>query len=200
MERSGAQIAWDELNPGIERPWFIDDIGDRDLWTWNIQDSKNTTRAMFSLGFYGSVEKFCQVNLMDRDYHVRIGAILNEEDERQTEAIVKRAVECKVNHPKLSSYRVKIVECEHTNASDVCNRLVKDGDIDFSVAFRYDISKDEWCSARSLIGGNSRGEEIDLTKIVPIIDPTGGGHPHASGFTIRSPSNLRTYFTPVQST
>lgn len=40
MDRSGAGITWDELNPHEGRPWLVDYVEDRDLWKFALPQSK----------------------------------------------------------------------------------------------------------------------------------------------------------------
>lgn len=45
--RSGCMITWDHYNPDVARPWFIEYIGDRDLWTWRLENSKEISEGMY---------------------------------------------------------------------------------------------------------------------------------------------------------
>jgi oligoribonuclease NrnB/cAMP/cGMP phosphodiesterase (DHH superfamily) len=196
MDRSGAQIAWDELFPGQSRPWFIDDIGDRDLWRWSIPDSKLSTRAMFGLGYYSNLKKFNELYGKNRDKFVNDGNILDKDDERNYSMICKHAIDCICNAQDESGlyWRVRVVECDHTKASEVGNRLVKDNRCDFSAMFRYEIVRDEWhVSLRANVSS-----DIDLTEIVKHLG-NGGGHAKAAGMTIfgKSGKNILSIFKPV---
>jgi len=196
MDRSGAQIAWDEYYGNGDRPWFIDDIGDRDLWRWDIPDSKATTRAMFGLGFYRDFEKFDKLYYMHRANLLDAGTYLLEDDERTYAMITSHAVDCLCTSPmdRKTSWKVRVVECDHTKASDVGNRLVEDGKCDFAAMFRYEILRDEWwVSLRANTESN-----VDLTEVVKHFG-NGGGHAKAAGFTILGNlgHNIRTLFQPV---
>lgn len=170
------------------RPWFIDDIADRDLWLWQIKDSKNTTRRMFSMGIYENINSFYQLFTMDRTNLVNEGIALNLDDERIYNSLVKRAITCTITTlDRQNSWKVRVVECDYSYASEVGNRLVLDGLCDFSMMYRYDLIKDEWwISCRALPTSS-----IDLTQILPLFDPTSGGHPKASGMTLIGSNSLR---------
>src|SRR3990167_3750811 len=56
MKRSGCQIAWDYFFDNIQRPFFIDYIADRDLWTWKLPHSKEINSAFFELGYIDSYD------------------------------------------------------------------------------------------------------------------------------------------------
>jgi oligoribonuclease NrnB/cAMP/cGMP phosphodiesterase (DHH superfamily) len=201
MNRSGAQIAWDYVNPGTGRPWFIDDIADRDLWAWKILNSKEVTTGLNSLGYYQSMQTFDRIQFLPREYFALAGRSILNYEERIVEGLVKRAITCIASPPgqlKDSSnktWTVKLVECDHNYSSEVGNRLVSDGSCDFSVMYRYDIVKNEWLlSCRA-----DQRTSIDLTEILPLFDKTAGGHAKAAGMCIKVSDdyNLRTFFTPV---
>lgn len=200
MERSGVQIAWDELNPSNEnstnqtRPWFVEAIADRDLWRWKVDRSVDTCMAMFSLGYYDLIEKFNEIQYVPKDYFSTAGSILNEKNKNNVNAVVGRAVDCYAKSlidPSLK-WKVKVVECDHILASEVGNKLSSDDTCDFAIIYRYDIMKDEWwCSARA-----SDKSQIDLTEVLKHFDPKSGGHPKAAGFLLSNGQNLRTILTP----
>lgn len=195
MTRSGAQIAWDYLNPTQTRPWFIDDIGDRDLWAWKVDGSRATTRAMFGLQLYSDFEAMSTITSKPRSHYLELGQILLTDDDRRNSAVCKNAIDCYVTASNSQhSYKCRVVECDRSMASDVGNILVQDDSCDFSVMWRYVLERDEWC-----LSCRSKSPSIDLTKIVPSIFGNGGGHPCASGCTIygSKKENLRTYFKPV---
>lgn len=192
MDRSGAQIAWDEAFPNTTRPWYIEDIADRDLWKWSIPDSKNSTQGIFSKGLASNVEKFDNIQHMSRQYFTFVGSILNDNLDRQCKKICDRAISCTLTVEE-KKYRVKVVECDSEFISEVGNRLVKDAECDFSVMYRFDFTKNEWwLSLRA-----SQSSDIDLVCIAKYLDPAGGGHKKAAGATLRSVSILD-HFVPVE--
>jgi hypothetical protein len=201
MNRSGAQIAWDYVNPGVGRPWFIDDIADRDLWAWKILNSKEVTTGLNSSGHYQSMQTFDRIQFLPREYFALVGKSILHYEERCVEGLVKRAITCIASPPgrlgdtTSKTWTIKLVECDHTYASEVGNRLVSDGSCEFAVMYRYDIVKNEWLlSCRS-----DQRSSIDLTEILPLFDKKAGGHAKAAGMCIRVNEgyNLRTFFTPV---
>ena len=40
MDRSGAGMAWDHFFPGVDRPWHVDYVETRDIWTWKWPNAK----------------------------------------------------------------------------------------------------------------------------------------------------------------
>ncbi len=196
MNRSGAQIAWDYLNPDVSRPWYIDDIADRDLWKWSIPDSKHVCSAMNTLGHYMSMESFDLIQMFPRSYFVQAGQVILVYEDSIIQKIMKTATLCELKHPdNPKSWKVKLVECDHNFSSEVGNRLVSDGSCDFSIMYRYDFIKREWwLSCRA-----DPKSDIDLTEILRIFDSKSGGHPKAAGMCIRESdgNNLHTYLYKV---
>lgn len=184
MLRSGAQIAWDFCFPDEkERSWFIDDIGDRDLWLWKRVDSKEATTGMFKLGCCDNIDMFDNITLHSREYYIEIGKLFLINDKNRQKNICKKAIKCKAQSkidPE-KEWNVMIVECDKLDVSEVGNQLVTENNCDFAVMYKHDFLKNEWnISSRANVNNN-----IDLTKIVRHFDSNGGGHPKASGFTLR---------------
>lgn len=49
MTRSGARMAWDHYNPGVEPPALVAYVEDRDLWRWALQGSKAVSAFTHSM-------------------------------------------------------------------------------------------------------------------------------------------------------
>lgn len=49
--RSGAGITWDFFHPGEPRPWLVDYVEDRDLWRWQLPDSKAVNAGIQTGGY-----------------------------------------------------------------------------------------------------------------------------------------------------
>jgi hypothetical protein len=198
MNRSGAQIAWDYMNTNMPRPWFVEDIADRDLWKWAIPDSKCVTRALLSLGYYESIEKFNTL-LFDplyRNMLIPIGKVLLNEDDKIYKILQNQALDCMCVSPKDPRviWKVRTVGTSGNYASEIGNLLTKDGLCDFAAVWRYSLEHDEWwISLRA-----NPASSIDLTEVCKHFDQ-GGGHPKAAGITLSKGQHLSTYFHPVPS-
>jgi len=195
MDRSGAQIAYDEIYNN-ERPWFIDDIADRDLWKWKIENSKNTTRAMYEEGHYKNFEKFNGLIGKNRNDFISLGDVLNKLDQKIHNMITSKAVLCTATSLKDSNkkWNVMLVECLPEYRSEIGSILCKNQNCDFAAMWRYDIVKDEWN-----ISCRAAKNDINLTTIVTEFDDLGGGHKSASGFGIYGCNghNLKSIFVPI---
>ena len=200
MKRSGCQIAWDYYFPVQSRPWFIDVIADRDLWKWEIPESKELNKALFVqnlITFEGMRTLLNDENpTITKNLLAIKGKSLLQFEEENIQRVVKCSLDCIAKTPNGNKYKVKLVCCpDHTLTSEVGNRLAKMDDVDFSCMWRYDFEKDQyWISARS-----SDESNLDLSIVAKQFDPDGGGHFHASGFSIHGNKgeNLKTYFSLV---
>lgn len=186
MERSGAQIAWDYVYPGQPRPWFVEVIADRDLWTWKVPNSKELGKSLSSKGYY-TWEKMEEMFLYSSEYTAEFktnmtksGALYIEQEEREISSICSKSILSEFVTPNGEKYIVKIVGCPSNYRSEVGNRLCeRSTDIDFSVLWQYDFLLDEWWV--SCRGSKSKG--INLANLTKQFH-RGGGHPNAAGFTI----------------
>jgi oligoribonuclease NrnB/cAMP/cGMP phosphodiesterase (DHH superfamily) len=197
MTRSGAQIAWDYVYPGQPRPWFIEVIADRDLWTWKLPDSKELGKALSSKGYY-TWEKMEEMHQMpfDRSFYadrnaqmtvreftrdmIKFGTIYIEQEEKEISSICSKSILTELTTPNGQKYIVRIVGCPSNYRSEVGNRLCeRNPDIDFAVMWQYDFLLDEWWIS-------CRGTKSKGINLVPLTKQfhRGGGHPNAAGFTI----------------
>lgn len=205
MNRSGAQIAYDEVfNSGgnYEREWFIDYIADGDLWRWELPDSKAIKKGMFAEGYFKSLDGFTEVvdkfptNNKPPVSLINLGNALLKNDEQIYSRLMARAIDC-ILHAEDDSgltWKVRLVGCESEHTSEVGNRLAEDELCDFAVIFKYIPDKDEWwLSMRA-----KKETDVDLTEVVKHFS-NGGGHPKASGMCIygKNGHSLKTFFTPV---
>lgn len=175
---------------GHDRPWFINDIADRDLWRWKIPGSIDRTKAMFFYGLCSTVNRYYDLILKSSQYSPQrltdVGKILNEYDESIYSAICKSADDVNVDAFVLSSgakvpVRARIVECPYNFASMVGSRLTADGTVHFAAMYRYDFKNRKWhCSVRS----NPAQKTVDLTVMLPKLDPKSGGHRSSAGMTL----------------
>jgi oligoribonuclease NrnB/cAMP/cGMP phosphodiesterase (DHH superfamily) len=174
VEHSGAMLAWMYLNPGIEAPWAITLIEDRDLWKFKHEASKDFSQYLFSLEY--------DINIWDR--------AIKQADEPETffsmckeGAAIERKHLKDVNELKkyarwmiIGGYTVPVMNVPYMMASDAGNQLCKDyPDLPFAATY-YDSDTGRHFSLRSIELG------ADVSKIA--FEYSGGGHKHASGFKV----------------
>ena len=198
MNRSGCQMAWDYFFDKQPRPFFIDYMGDRDLWTWKLPGSREINTALWELNYIDSRDLTKLTELLDKPneklaYLESVGKIIETGNKREIDIGVSNAIEAKMNCLN-QNYRIWLggnvnpaLRSEFGNV--LCLKPFKDGSVpDFSACWQYDPKSDEWWI--SLRGVESKSP--DLSIITSSLG--GGGHKLASGFTIKSPNGLKKVF------
>jgi oligoribonuclease NrnB/cAMP/cGMP phosphodiesterase (DHH superfamily) len=184
MELSGCQLAWDYFYTTLERPWFIEYIGDRDLWKWALPNSKEISNAFYHCEFINENK----LELLDDLY--------NFSEEQISALVIKGTTIGEVKNRILNTqlnqsfegifivgeikYNVQFGSINRDMRSDLGNLLTKkvllNGDFpDFSIIWNYDPTTNGWYMSM-------RGSENspDLSIIAKHFN--GGGHAKASGF------------------
>jgi oligoribonuclease NrnB/cAMP/cGMP phosphodiesterase (DHH superfamily) len=198
LNRSGAQIAWDYFNPGVARPWFIDYVGDRDLWAWKLPNSRAINSGLQNQGHLDSLGNFHKFYRANKDINPDI--------------IMKQMADCGM---AIESYQTRIIDQACKNAvclhfkdekngiktqcwmgtitpdltSELGNALadkpLPDGTTPlFSVIYSYYILNDEY--RLSLRSSDKNPQAADVSAIAKSMDPRGGGHKHAAGCKVSS--------------
>jgi oligoribonuclease NrnB/cAMP/cGMP phosphodiesterase (DHH superfamily) len=192
IEKAGAQIAWDYFNPSTIRPWFIDYIADRDLWTWKLPDSRAINSGLQNKGHLDSIEE------LDTFYkaiqHTNPKIIMNQIANYgyAIASYQKRLIDTAVRHAiylKFSDDTTGIqTYCwAGTITQDMVSDLgsvlseqeLLDGTMPmFAVIYTYYPLDNEYLlSLRS----STKEHGIDVSRIAKSIDPYGGGHKNAAG-------------------
>ena len=183
MGQCGAEIAWDYFFPNEKSPFFINYIGDKDLYLLKLPHSHEINFAlgenlnMETLSSYLEDEKVSFQNLLVR------GKVLKKEHDQEIEKIVERAIPASFSHND-KKYKIYIVENDRRHlTSDIGNVLCEMYlTIDFAV---ITSTNQQYCSL-SLRG--IKGKCPDLCAIAKTFG--GGGHPSASGMRV---PNLRLF-------
>jgi oligoribonuclease NrnB/cAMP/cGMP phosphodiesterase (DHH superfamily) len=185
--RSGCQIAWDYFFPNTERPWFVNYVGDQDLWTWVLPHSKEINSVLDfndyidqydltkldTLLMYGDNEKLQLVN-----EGMQIAKFKNKmlTDELEWSDEAKFIIDNKIYNIQLAGAITSDTKSDLGNM--LSEKLLENGSLpDFGVVWDYYPKYNQW--KLSL-----RGNDIspDLSEIARKLG--GGGHPAASGVTL----------------
>lgn len=206
LNRSGAQIAWDYFNPGVSRPWFIDYIGDRDLWAWKLPNSRAINTGLLNQGHLDSLgcfDRFYRANkdtdpeTVMKQMHDYGNAIETYQKRLITQA-ADNAIMLWFNDPKLG---IKTQCWLGTITPDLISDLgaelaerdLPDGTKPrFSVIYAYYILNDEY--RLSLRSSSKYINSADVSAIAKRMDMRGGGHKHAAGCKVNSKTFWR-YFS-----
>lgn len=215
MNRAGCQITYDYMfnNTTSKRKWFIDYIGDRDLWSWKLDMSKEINLAMYEMGHLYS---FDSINKLDKlDSNIIIPELI--EYGNQVIKFNKKFIKQEIKKAKLAKLIFPVSENNSLETSvivslnnvpsqfrsdygnDVLNYYkinnikYNDEDIKISANYQYDLKSNEWwISLRSL-----EEYDVDVAKISEKFN--GGGHKCAAGFTIYGSDGLYKHFAILDS-
>lgn len=172
MSRSGCQITWDYFNNHDPRPEFLDYIGDRDLWKWELEYSKEICSGMNIVG-YDNFDNFYHNWNEWKKKLISLGeAFLIKNDKK-----IKDHLKWTRNYYYKNNYKIKFIFCsDHELISDLGNKMCNDNDIHFSViASNYNIDK-------NILSLSFRSNGFDVSQVAKRYG--GGGHQKAAGCKI----------------
>jgi oligoribonuclease NrnB/cAMP/cGMP phosphodiesterase (DHH superfamily) len=198
--KSACQLAWDYYNPGVDRPWFINYIADRDLWEWKLADSKPINIGLYNLGHLQTMDSINQLYLISGtdlvntlDTVKKYGVIIEKYHAGLLEKISGSATEVTLIPPgNIGQFKCWISSIHGELASDLGNILatkpLKNGQLPgLGATYTFDFRTGNWnVSLRSVEGGQ------DVSIIAKQFG--GGGHARASAFVIKAPATLKKYF------
>lgn len=167
MERSGAGIAWDYLNPYATRPPLIDHIEDRDLWRFKLPRTRNIAAGLFSYPYdFETWDGLMQAASLDR-LNVEGGAI-----ERKHHQDIDNILPVVRREMVIGGVRMPVACLPLTLTSDAGHRMASEaGGV---AACYWDTADGRVFSLRSTDDGP------DVSVIAKGFG--GGGHAHAAGF------------------
>lgn len=168
MSRSGAMMAWQYFHPDKPVPKLFKYIQDRDLWQWELPESKE-----FSSGLQMLEMDFNQWEVYLHDEYcnqlIDKGRVVLEYQETQ---ILRALDPDKIRMINLHGFDIPIINST-TLISEICGRLAEKHP--FAISY-FDTPKERVYSLRS------RGDGEDVSAIAKSFG--GGGHKAAAGFSI----------------
>lgn len=175
MEESGATLTAKVLQQPVTE--FLQYIRDRDLWLWELPDSRAFSAALASYPM--------EFDVWDRLEVVTLG-LLHEGEAilRYQQQIISRVVRAaKVRESEIFLLRELGVICKYTLCncttliSEIGNALVKEYDLDFACLYFFSDKDQKW-----IYSLRSEGD-FDVSSIARMFG--GGGHLNAAGFSSR---------------
>ena len=173
MKRSGAGMAWDSFH-GTPRPLLVDYVEDRDIWNWNLRNSKEVSASISSYPL-GTFEEWDE---LANKFRYSFETIIAEGQALlRAENIAINGVK---DHVVLSEFvgypNVPVVNTSGINISEILNQLAPPDY--FAVAWYQRSNGTFKYSVRS------KGT-FDCAKLAEKFG--GGGHKHASAFVSAMP-------------
>lgn len=168
MERSGAGLAWDILFPKLQRPWFIDNIEDRDLWRFKVPMTKYIIAFLAASEL--SISTFQQLMGMTRSEVAQKGMSIQD----YIDTYGQKASE-HWTIKNIAGYDIPVINVPYMNSSDHVDTLMEKLPGHPFYAYFFMRSGGAW-----QFGLRSSGD-FDVSAIAQRYG--GGGHKNASGFT-----------------
>lgn len=178
MNKSGAMLAWEWFHPGKEPPKFIKYIMDRDLWTWELDYSKEFSAAFDMVPFeFEEFEKFEDDSVFD-DAVKRGSYIL-----AYSKTVVKKICE-KAQSRMYDGKEVLVVNASHW-MSEIGARLAPD--CDFALIWYWDHE-----AKHTKVSLRAFHDTVDVAEISKKFG--GGGHKKAAGFQLDAGVHIEDIF------
>jgi len=184
MQRSGAMLAWDFFFPGTTAPLLVQYIQDKDLWKWEMPQSREFTAGMETFPYNPAS---WDVILNDKEFISRTissGVAVLEYKQQLVKKIAKGATsfiwhlfekhesEGEEIHQPVNNIRVAVVNTL-VFANEVGEYLYNSGNYDVALIWNYEFESESYRFSL-------RSKAIDTSLIAARFG--GGGHPGASGF------------------
>jgi len=192
MKRSACQMIWDYFFEDKKRPWFIDHVGDKDIWAQKLKYNDEIIKSLdhyelINANNLEQLDKLYKYTKIDITKLIKFGKniilitnkILNDESKYALEATIVI---------KKKKYRIWTASIKSDLVSDFGNLLstkkFNDGTIpDFVLIWNYVPINKSWYI--SLRGSDA---SPNLAKIAETFG--GGGHAKASGFRLTNGTDL----------
>lgn len=187
LSRSASELTWDYFHPGKPCPGIVLYVGDRDMWKWNLPDSKKINCALSNLRLrLGGKQVYQQYRSFSLEQlHNELLPLGQKIYQARQQRIAELATSFKYGFdfinkeyflvgeiPEIDSYLTSdLAENLYLNELRPLGYVVIYGENSFGVSLR-----------------SRQGSEVDVSRIAKKFG--GGGHFHAAGF---SRKNLKEY-------
>ncbi|MCK5386712.1 MAG: phosphohydrolase [Gammaproteobacteria bacterium] len=170
MNKSGAMLVWEWFNPDRPAPKLIEYIQDRDLWRFELKDTRTVTTGLASYPYDFEVwDKFMNASPSELNDLKRDGEAI----ERRLQQDIKVLIESGVRRMVIGGYDVPVLNAPSSYISDAGN-IMSEGEA-FAACY-WDHPDGRSFSLRSSETG------IDVSEVAKQYG--GGGHMKAAGFTV----------------
>ena len=170
MNRSAAMITWQWFFPDKSPPKLIEYIQDKDLWRFELEDSRQVQAALSSYPYDFEIwdslmmNKSGEIDALKRD---------GEAIERKIQKDIQQLIATGVRRMVIGGYNVPVLNASSAYVSDAGN--IMSVDEPFAACY-WDHPAGRSFSLRSRKSG------IDVSQVAKKY--AGGGHVNAAGFTV----------------
>lgn len=170
LNRSGARLAWDFLNPGEKPPEVLLHVEDRDLWKFQMPFTEAITSYVFSTDYtFDNWQVLMTASNHEIKAMAHAGMAINRKHQKDISELLKQTQREMV----IGGYTVPVVNLPYTMSSEAGN-IMAQGNL-FAACY-MDTGGHRVFSLRSTDGG------LDVSEIAKQYG--GGGHRNASGFKV----------------
>lgn len=178
IERSGARLAWDYLNPGQEPPRVLKHIEDRDLWKFEMPNTKEISAYVFSKEYDFAIwDNLMKASSSDLIQIENMGWAINQKHDKDIRELLKFSQRIML----IGNIDVPTANLPYTMSSEAGN-IMAEGHA-FAATY-IDTEQYRVFSLRSAKDG------MDVSIIAAQYG--GGGHKHAAGFKVPRTHELAT--------
>lgn len=171
MDKAGCILTWEYLFPTTPPPELFYYLQDRDLWRWELPQSKEVSAALRSYRPFLSVwDEFMTIAGLEK-LKSEGTAILRYQEQQISAALSQTA-----QMVEIGGHTVPCVNCTHL-ISEIGNELAKGHP--FAALYFETVDK-------RVFSLRSTDEGVDVAEIAKLYG--GGGHRNAAGFTIEKPA------------
>lgn len=174
MTKSGAVLAWEYFHPDEDVPLLLKYIQDRDLWKWELKDTKYVTAALPLYKDFRTWHDFAEDGHNMDDIQVA-GCAKVEFDTLAIQSAVKNATVVNYGYYRENRDLKCALLNTTTLTSEIGNELCKTLPVDFSLTYFVHATGDVVFSFRSV-------GDFDVSVLAKALG--GGGHRNASGARI----------------
>ena len=164
MTESGASLTWRHFYPGKELPWVVQYVKDRDLWQWNLRESKAV--AAFIMAIPHELEEWDDFLEVDLNFAIASGKAIWLH--------VQHYIERTKEHQflvRIDGQLMRCVNAPYMNISDLLHEMC---DEQFPVCIGFFWRGNQWQYSLRSIG------QVECAKYAEARG--GGGHKDAAGF------------------
>ncbi len=177
MDRSGAGMAWDHFFPGVERPWHVDYIETRDIWTWKWPNAGDVLAFIDTLPIsFETYDKLYDGDITFGECRDKGEAITAYIEQYNSETVLASMRKITFQSPDGSiHFDIPVVNTSHWGISSLLNGIAK-GHPFVLAYFKRNDGKYQYS------GRVAADSDFDVSKLAKSFG--GGGHAKASGFTL----------------
>jgi uncharacterized protein len=165
MDKSGARLTWEYFHPGQMAPWIVGYTEDRDLWRWQLPDSREINAAVWSYDQTFETWDWFGAET-DLSFLITEGRAIERAKAQMIDSICANAREVEIDGHRILAANTSVL------FSEVAGKLAEGRPFGATWFVRAD-GKRQW-SLRSRDGG------VDVSEVAR--RHGGGGHRNAAGF------------------